>query len=203
MNRLAIIDRLFAIDALRFGTFTLKSGMQSPYYIDLRLMISYPDLLRHIGDALWEKAQNLSFNLICGVPYTALPLASYLSTEYQIPMIMKRKEVKTYGRKRIIEGMYEVGQTCLIIEDIITSGSSIFETKVALEEAKLKTQDALVVIDREQGGREILENASVNVHSLFTISEILDYLQNEGKIDLEMVHDVRQFIQENQCSQTS
>lgn len=199
MNRLAIIDRLFEIDAVRFGSFTLKSGMQSPFYLDLRLIISYPGLMKQIGEALWQKSEGLHFDLICGVPYTALPLASYLSLAHDIPMIMKRKEAKGYGTKKLIEGMYEAGQTSLIVEDVITSGSSVLETKTALEEAKLQADDVLVIVDREQGGKEILEDANVSVHNLFSITEILKHLQNEGKIDTDMVLNVQNFLEENQC----
>jgi uridine monophosphate synthetase len=202
MNRLAIIDGLFAIDAIRFGNFTLKIGMTSPLYLDLRLIISYPRLIDKISRSLWRLAEKTSFDLICGVPYTALALACRLSFDHEIPMILKRKEVKNYGTKKLIEGMYEARQKALIIEDVITSGSSVYETKVELEEVGLQVSDVVVVVDREQGGREMLEQAGLTIHPLLTLTEIVAHLHNEGKIETEIVEEVKTFIKNHKIHET-
>src|SRR5579883_2803864 len=136
-----IIASLYRIGAIQFGEFTLKSGQTSSIYINLRKIISYPELLRTIADAMWQKVKDCQFNLVCGVPYTALPIATCLSLDHDIPMIMRRKEKKSYGTKQQIEGKFAAGQTCLIIEDVITSGMSILETTADLEEAGLKIKD--------------------------------------------------------------
>ncbi len=198
MENSEIIKQLMQIGSLRFGSFTLKSGMQSPIYIDLRLIISYPALLKTLTAALWKKVQTLEFDLICGVPYTALPLTTALSLAYDIPMVMRRKEIKDYGTKKAIEGVYQSGQKCLVIEDLITSGASIFETLEPLEAEGLQISDVVVLIDREQGGRKRLADQGYRLHAVFTLSEVLDRLLQEKQLDAELAGSIQKFIQENQ-----
>lgn len=112
-----IILELEALNGIKFGSFQLKNGITSPVYFDLRVIISRPRLLREISRILWRKVEKIvKPNLLCGVPYTALPIATLISNETEIPMLIRRKEVKNYGTKKIIEGSYENGQNCLIIE---------------------------------------------------------------------------------------
>jgi orotate phosphoribosyltransferase len=176
MNTSAIIFELYAIGAIKLGEFTLKSGKISPIYIDLRLIVSYPTLLRAVSNALWEKIADRKFDIICGIPYTALPIATCMSLEKNIPMILRRKEKKSYGTQQILEGNYQTQQTCLIIEDVITSGASVLETTVDIEAAELIVKDIAVFIDREQGGRENLQNKKYAVHAALTLTEILTTL---------------------------
>lgn len=198
MDNKILIEELFAIDAVKFGEFTLKSGIISPIYIDLRLIVSYPKLLQAVAEAMWEKVQNLPFDIICGVPYTALPIATAISIAHSKPMVMRRKEVKDYGTKKIIEGNFQAGQNVLVIEDLVTSGLSVFETIEPLEHESLKVTDIVVLIDREQGGKTHIQNKGYNLHSVLTISEILETLQQTGKLETSMVNQVRAFIKENQ-----
>jgi uridine monophosphate synthetase len=182
MEKENIILSLYYIGAIKFGNFTLKSGINSPFYIDLRKIISYPNLLNNISQLMYEKIKHLHFDNICGVPYTALPIATTISINNNIKMIMRRKERKEYGTKKIIEGVYEKGETCLIIEDLITTGSSILETKDELNNVGLKVKDSIVLINRSNSINGI-EN--VNIHSIFTINEVLDFLFKEEKITLQ------------------
>lgn len=198
MTSSSIIDKLFEINAVKFGTFTLKSGIVSPFYIDLRLIISYPKLLRQISEALWDLVSDCDFDLVCGVPYTALPITTAMSLEHNIPMIMRRKEKKDYGTKKIIEGVYKKDQTCLIVEDLITSGLSIQETTAPLEELDLVVKDITLVIDREQGGVGRLKKSGYNVHPLMTITSILHQLEKQKKVGKEILEKVQSFIHENQ-----
>jgi uridine monophosphate synthetase len=98
-----------------------------------------------------------NFDLICGVPYAALPMATAMSLESYIPLIIKRKEAKNYGTKKLIEGIYQKGQNCLLVEDVITSGKSLIETIAEVEQEDIKVADIVVVLDREQGGKELLK----------------------------------------------
>lgn len=183
MDKRELALELFEIQAIKFGSFILKSGLTSPIYLDLRLIISYPALLRRISEMLWQIAEPLSFDLVCGVPYTALPLATSLSTSHDIPMILRRKEAKNYGTKKMVEGVFHAGQICLIIEDVITTGSSILETCVSLRAEGLTARDALIIIDREQGAKAQLQLHGIQAHPLLTLSELISHLHDAGKID--------------------
>ncbi len=183
MNSQDLAVELFEIQAIKFGSFTLKSGLHSPIYLDLRLIISYPGLLTRIAEMMWEKASSLDFDLVCGVPYTALPLATCFSTAHEIPMILRRKETKDYGTKKRVEGVYQKGESCLILEDVMTTGSSILETMTSLREEGLIVRDAIVVVDRQQGGKEKLNTQGIHAHALTTLSEVATSLYDAGKID--------------------
>lgn len=172
-----LIHALYQIGCIQFGEFTLKSGQISPIYMNLRKIISYPDVMRMVATAMWEEISKhgSAFELVCGVPYTALPIATCISLAHNIPMIMRRKEKKDYGTKQSIEGEFKPGQTCLVIEDVITTGGSILETTKDLEEAGLKILDVVALIDREQGGKENLAT-KYKPHAILTLSQILDSL---------------------------
>ncbi|EKD73393.1 MAG: hypothetical protein ACD_45C00331G0002 [uncultured bacterium] len=171
----ALITSLYQIGAIQFGHFKLKSGLDSKIYINLRKIISYPDILRQVSAIMWEKVSRCQFHVVCGVPYTALPIATTLSLEHNIPMIMRRKEKKNYGTKQSIEGEFKAGDRCLVIEDVITSGSSILETVHDLINAHLVIDDVIVLVDREQGGKETLTK-QFHVHTVLTLSQILQTL---------------------------
>ena len=113
-----IILDLESLNGIKFGSFELKNGITSPIYFDLRVIISKPKLLREIARILWKRVVETidKPDLLCCVPYTALPLATLISNETDIPMLIRRKEVKNYGTKKIIEGSFENGNHCLIIE---------------------------------------------------------------------------------------
>lgn len=190
---------LYKIGAVKFGEFTLKSGIQSPIYIDLRLIVSYPELLQQVADLMWQQVESLSFDRIVGVPYTAMPIATALSLKHQIPMLMRRKEAKAYGTKKLIEGVMEAGQTCLIVEDLVTSGASVFETIEPLQQEGLKVKDIVVLLDRQQGGKKRMEEKGMRLHAVLTIKDLLTILEQEGKISSQTVHDVHVFLKANQC----
>jgi uridine monophosphate synthetase len=193
----SLILDLFAIQAVKFGTFTLKSGIQSPIYFDLRVVISYPVILKNISNALGKLMAPLPCDLICGVPYTALPIATAISLERSIPMVMRRKEAKDYGTKKLIEGKFEKGQTCLIIEDVVTSGASILETAAPLKAEGLEIEDAVVVLNREQGGKERLKENGIELHSLISVFTLLKVLFHEKKIPETTFREVNEFLEQS------
>lgn len=182
-----LIKELYNINCIKFGEFILKSGQKSPVYVDLRPVMSHPKVFKLLvqqacNKILWEGLHNTS-NIICGVPDGAVPLATRIAGELSKPLIMKRKEAKEHGTKKMIEGDFEKGDRVLIIEDVITTGGSILEVKEALGKEELSVTDAFVCLDREQKGRENLIQKGCNVHALFTINDVLDALFRGGNID--------------------
>lgn len=136
------------------------------------------------------------YSHICGVPYTALPIATVISAETNVPMIIRRKEAKSYGTKKLIEGAFVHGDTAVIVEDIITSGSSVLETAQDLIREGLKVGTALVIVDREQGGKKNLESAGIKVKSLFKITELMQALMEAERLTPGSVRIVTDYIRE-------
>lgn len=191
----SLAQALYEIGAVQFGEFKLKSGKTSSIYINLRKIISYPKLMRDIANLMWEKVKDSNFELVCGVPYTALPIATCMSLDHDIPMVMRRKEKKDYGTKQMIEGVFQSGQNCLIIEDVITTGGSILETADDLKEVGLTVSDLIVLIDREQGGRQNLEK-HYTTHTILTITDILQTLLDSSVISTEEREIIEKFLAE-------
>lgn len=197
MKHQALIHSLYKIGAIKFGDFTLKSGKKSKIYLDLRQIVSHPAILRSVAESIWSSLTPSDFDLICGVPYTALPIATAISLQHNTPMIMRRKEKKDYGTKQMIEGAYKPGQICLIIEDLVTTASSVLETADELEAAGIKVKDVAVLIDREQGGLQNLRARNYTLHSAFTLKHILNVLfasnllpENEKEIVNSLMHEM-------------
>jgi uridine monophosphate synthetase len=160
----------------------------------LRQIIAYPRLLKEIGEQLWQHVQQKSPDLLCGVPYTALPIATTISVAHTIPMVMVRKEPKAYGTKKQVEGVFNAGQTCFIIEDLVTTGGSVLKAAAILEETGLVVNDVAVVIDRQQGGKENLAAKGYQLHALMSISELLKTLQDAGKLSLAEKEKAQEFL---------
>lgn len=190
--------RLFEINAFKFGDFKMKVGINSPVYFDLRVIVSYPDVMETLSELLTEYIKQIKVDTgahLCGVPYTALPVATLISIKANKPMLIRRKEAKTYGTKKLVEGKFNAGDKCLIIEDVVTSGSSILDTVVDLRSEGLVVTDAIVVVDREQGGAQNTEENGVKMHSLFTLSYLLNLLLEAGRIEEKTVKAVAKYIE--------
>lgn len=180
MDKTEVIHKLYEIEAIKFGSFTLKSGVTSPVYIDMRQIIGYPKLLQAIATLIWEKAQNAKTDLICGVPYTALPIATCLSLQHDKPMLIVRKEAKAYGTKKMVEGSYQPDQTCLVIEDVVTTGSSILTVLDELKTVGLQIPYVAAFLDRGQGARETLQKAGCEFFNVTTLAEVTTELKKHG-----------------------
>jgi uridine monophosphate synthetase len=176
----ALSDGLLSAGCIKFGEFTLKSGLKSPIYIDLRQIITYPKLLSDIAQAYLPLLSNLQFSRIAGLPYAAIPIATAISLAGNYPMIYPRKEVKEYGTKAEIEGEYHAGETVVVIDDLATTGGSKFEAIEKLTGAGLVVKDVVVLIDRQSGAKESLEKAGYSLHAVLTITQMLEYCE-EGR----------------------
>lgn len=136
---------------------------------------------------------------VCGVPYTALPIATLLSVKAKKSMLMRRKEAKSYGTKKVIEGHYKPGDSCLIIEDVVTSGSSVLETVNDLRKEGLKADEAIIILDREQGGKQNLASNNVQMKSLFTMTQLIKVLVKNKKISEQIGQDVMNYLKNIQA----
>jgi uridine monophosphate synthetase len=183
IERLA--NALYDHGCVRFGTFTLKSGLTSPIYIDLRLLVSHPRLLRQVTSALVAEAEGLAFDRIAAIPYAALPIGVAMALEMECPMIYPRREVKQHGTRRAIEGAFDAGERALLVDDLITRGSSKLEAIESLEAADLVVQDVLVLIDREEGGAEDLAERGYRLRAVLRLTDLLEALTSSGRITAE------------------
>ncbi len=196
MTKEEFILSLKDIDALKFGNFTLKSGIVSPFYINLRDIVSYPEVMRGLTNLLIDEIiSKLDFDVITGVPYTALPIASLISPQLNKPLVYKRKEDKAYGLKGSIVGRFDEGATCLVLEDLITTGESIIENAVALENNGLKIRDVVVLVDRSADGGASIEERGYRLHKLLTLDDITKTLVKHGKLAEDKQKEIFSFIE--------
>ena len=181
---------LFDIGAVKIGRFRLHSGAISPIYIDLRLLVSFPDALRQAAAAYRSLLQEIRFDRLAAYPYAGLPIGVALSLAMDRPLIYPRKTAKSYGTGRQVEGRWEVGERAVVIEDLITSGDSILQAIASLKAAGLQVEDAVVLIDREQGGREMLSAQGYRLHAVMTLSHLLAILESQERISPRQRRDV-------------
>jgi uridine monophosphate synthetase len=192
-----LILALADIRCVRFGDFTLRSGQRSPIYIDLRLLVSHPNVLRNVARAYAQLLRPPAFDRLAAIPYAALPIGTAVSLELGCPLIYPRKEVKGYGTRQAVEGEFQQGERVVVLDDLITTGASKLEAIVPLEELGLQVKDIVVLIDREQGGREDLEKRGYRLHAVFGLGEMLDVLAQHGRISTAQRDEVKTFLAES------
>lgn len=196
--RESLFHRLFEIGAIKEGEFTLSSGISSPIYIDMRRIISFPDVYQYVVDLMWQEMKDKEVDHVGGVPYAALPLASGIALLYHKSMLMPRKEVKVHGAARSVEGVFKEGDSVVLIEDVVTSGGSSLKAIEQLKNASLHVKDVVVFMDRQQGARQKLANEGIALHAVCTISEAVDALRVGEKIDDAAATRIHAFLKENQ-----
>lgn len=169
MDNTILIEKLIQHNCIQLGTFELKNGKNSKYYFNIKNIISYPKLLAFIGDEMYKNLPE--FDIICGVPYGGLPIATYISTTYNKPMIIVRDKQKEYGMKKLIEGEYKSTDRCVIIEDVITSGQSVENIYNILKE-ELNIVKISVVVNRQQHEMD-------NINYLVCQNDLIKYFINK------------------------
>lgn len=178
-----LILQLFDVGCILFGEFVQASGAVFPYYIDLRTIISNPQLFQQVLNAYAAILQDLRFDRIAGIPYGSLPTATGLALQLNYPMIFPRKEVKAHGTRRLVEGHFNPGETAVVVDDILISGKSAMEGAGKLKSVGLEVQDIVVFLDHEQGVKDRLRQQGYRAHSVLSISEITQTLYQTGRID--------------------
>ncbi|MFN2222906.1 MAG: orotate phosphoribosyltransferase [Candidatus Promineifilaceae bacterium] len=190
----AVIVALHDIGAVRFGDFKLHSGRHSPIYLDLRLLTSYPAVLRQVAAVYAAILETISFDLLAAMPLAGLPIGTAVSLQTDRPLVYPRQALKSYGTGKQIEGIWSPGQRVAAIDDLITSGDSLLQGIAALEEAGLQVSDAVVLIDRQQGGRRALQQRGYTLHSAFTLGQMLVILEQAGRISAQQQAQVTQTL---------
>lgn len=186
-----ILDR---IGAFKFGAFRLTSGKMSPYYIDLRIVPSFPDAFREVcgvyADFIRNRVGTKSFERVAGIPVAGIPFAALIAYELKKPFLYTRKGVRRHGRERRIEGVIAPGDRVLLVDDLVTTGLSIRKAaKAIVAEGGLVT-DAVVLLDRQEGGRERLAKGGIVVQALLSVTEIANTLHELGSIDEEQLRTI-------------
>ncbi len=194
----AVAQELGKNQLIKFGSFTLKSGVQSPFYLDLREVQSYPSTLRAVvrafSELLAESDQNI---LLAGVPEAGTPLATAVGYELGRPLVQPRKVIKEHGTKSSVEGAFEQGDRVILIDDLITRGDSKLEAIKQIEDAGLVVEKFLVLIDREQGGIEAIREAGYQIEAAMTISSLADSLLTEHMLEQQQYDEVMSFVKGN------
>ncbi len=185
---------LLASGCVRFGQFTLRSGQSSPIYLDLRRLVSHPAILRRAARAYAAKLSTIKFDRLAGLPYAALPIGTAIALEIDRPLIYPRRETKDYGTKAAIEGDFAPGERVAVIDDLATTGDTKLEAIQKLEAAGLVVRDIVVLIDREQGAKEILAAAGYTFHAVATLRELLDEWRRAGAITEAQYAEAQEYL---------
>ena len=189
---------LFEKKIIRFGDFTLASGNKSPYYIDLRLVPSYPHeyrkMIKGLQNLIAEDIGFENFHSLVSVPTGGLMVAASLATEIVKPLIYVRKQAKEHGTGKAVEGVTCQDMKLLMIEDVVTSGGSVINAIKSIKEEKMVVTDTYAIVDRMEGATQALQAEGVKLHSLLTINDIAQILFEQKLITEDLLKQVQDRI---------
>ncbi len=192
---------LFKLDAVKFGVYKLSTGKASPYYIDLRVIPSFPDAFRQIcdfyGEYITSQIGLQNFNRIAAIPVTGIVFASQVAYNLRKPFIYIRKGVKLQGRERRVEGILVSGDKVLLVDDLVTTGVTLKKAADAVRAEGGIVTEAVAFLDREEGGKQLLEKNGIMLHPLLKISEIASTLFEIGAIDEENLKTIQKQIKKH------
>ncbi len=177
---------LYDIGAIKLGRFKLHSGKKSRIYLDLRVLVSFPDALREATAAYRTLLDRIKYDVLVATPLAGLPIGTALCLETNKPLIYPRKTAKSYGTGKEIEGVWKVGQRAVVVDDLVTSGDSVLEAIAAVKAAGLHVKDAVVLIDREQGGVKTMKTQGYKLHAVMTLSQLLSVLVEQDRITAKL-----------------
>ena len=189
---------LYEKKIIRFGDFTLASGKKRPYYIDLRLIPSYPHeyrkMIKGLQNLIAEDIGFENFHSLVSVPTAGLMVAASLATEIVKPLIYVRKQAKEHGTGKAVEGVTCQDMKLLMIEDVVTSGGSVINAIKSIKEEKMVVTDAYAIVDRMEGATQALQAEGVKLHSLLTINDIEQILFEQKLITEDLLKQVQDRI---------
>ena len=168
---------------MKFGLFSLASGRKSPVYVDIRTLPSSTSSFSTVIGELAKKVKELKADVVAGAETAGIPLAAAIAIKAKLPMIYVRKRPKSYGTMSFIEGILQKDQKVVLIDDMITDGKSKMRFIEGIRHEGAVCDNVLVVLDREQGGKESLSAEKVVLHSLITLKELLEYMKQNKLVD--------------------
>ena len=185
-------------EIIKFGDFTLASGKSSSYYVDLRLVPSYPHefrmMVKYLENQITEDIGLDNFESIVSVPTGGLVIASALAIETVKPLIYVRSKPKDYGTSKSVEGKIHEGMKVVMIDDVATTGGSVVNAIKSLNEVNVPVKDAYVIVDRMEGATESLEELGVKMHSILNILQITEILYDQKMINVDILDKVKKQI---------
>jgi len=192
---------LYKNNIIRFGNFTLASGKNSSYYVDLRLIPSYPHqfrkMIKNLQNLIVEKTGLDDFDCLASVPTGGLVVTSALAIEIVKPLIYVRSKPKEHGTTKSIEGKISAGMKVVMVDDVMTTGTSVLNGINQLKEAGLLVSDLYVIINRLEGADKALNGIGVQTHQLTDILEITDILFQEKLINKEIFEKIKNQVSRN------
>ena len=189
---------LYEKEVIKFGEFTLASGKKSSYYVDLRLIPSYPHefrkMIKYLESEITQKIGPDNFDSIVSVPTGGLVIASATAMEILKPLIYVRSKPKDYGTTKLVEGKAYEGMKSVMIDDVATTGGSVKNAIKALQDEKILVKDAFVIVDRLEGAEKSLDEFGIKMHSIVDIKQITEILFQQNLIDESILEKVKEQI---------
>ncbi len=195
VKKAELAKKLYEEGIILFGKFKLASGIESPYYIDLRKALSKPHLLREIIEAYKNVVEKIpEVDVIVGIETGSIPWAAILAYILNKPLAYVRKKPKEHGAMKLIEGEISEGKYAIVVDDVSTTGGSLLRATRILRENSVKTEYAVVFVDREQGAKRNLEKENVKLISIFTVTELLKYIRSLGFISETKYREIIDYV---------
>ena len=192
---------LFKNNIIKFGNFTLSSGKKSSYYIDLRLVPSFPHqfrkMIKNLQKLIIEKIGLDNFDSLVSIPTGGLIIGSALAIETVKPLIYVRNKPKDYGTAKSLEGKILSGMQVVMIDDVATTGTSILNGIKELKAEGLSISNACVIINRLEGADKILNSVGVILHQLTDILEITETLFQEKLVSEDILEEIKKQVSQN------
>jgi len=192
---------LFKNNIIKFGNFTLSSGKKSSYYIDLRLVPSFPHqfrkMIKNLQKLIIEKIGLDNFDSLVSIPTGGLIIGSALAIETVKPLIYVRNKPKDHGTTKSLEGKILSGMQVMMIDDVATTGTSILNGIKELKAEGLSISNACVIINRLEGADKILNSVGVILHQLTDILEITETLFQEKLVSEDILEEIKKQVSQN------